>query len=130
VADAQQFMIQYEDKSKFFRWRVETAMTWTFIIDDRLGIPLPHLHKDWGDYSEQERSLILLRWEEIRGAIPDQVKRLESRIIQKQDRLDREDNFKISCQLNTEIAELAGTINELHLWFRVNQDITPSAAHH
>ncbi|UQZ82827.1 hypothetical protein SK3146_01987 [Paenibacillus konkukensis] len=105
-------------------------MTWTFLQDERLGIPLPHLEKEWEEYSDRERAEILLRWEEIRGTIPDQVKRLEKIIIRKQGQLDVEDNFKISCQLNSEIAELAGTINELHLWFRVNQDIAPSAAHH
>lgn len=105
-------------------------MTWTFVQDERLGIPLPELEKDWEEYTEEERSEILLRWEEIRGTIPDQVKKLERIIIRKQNQLDVEDNFKISCDLNSEIAELAGTINELHLWFRVNQDITASAAHH
>ncbi|MFH5185491.1 hypothetical protein ACHHV8_24170 [Paenibacillus sp. TAB 01] len=105
-------------------------MTWTFVIDDRLGIPLPQLELEWDQYSEADRSEILLRWEEIRGTIPDQVKKLEQIIIKKQAQLNVEENFKLSCQLNSEIAELAGTINELHLWFRVNQDITSSAAHH
>lgn len=105
-------------------------MTWTFAIDDRLGIPLPQLELEWDQYSEADRSEILLRWEEIRGTIPDQVKKLEQIIIKKQAQLNVEENFKLSCQLNSEIAELAGTINELHLWFRVNQDITSSAAHH
>ncbi|TDF95843.1 hypothetical protein [Paenibacillus piri] len=105
-------------------------MSWKFIIDGRLGIPLPHLEKEWEEYTENERSLILLRWEEIRGTIPEQIKRLERVIIQKQNQLNVEDNFKLSCRLNSEIAELAGTINELHLWFRVNQDVTASAAHH
>jgi hypothetical protein len=110
--------------------KVESAMSWSFITDDRLGIPLPHLEMEWEEYSEEDRASILLRWEEIRGTIPDQVKRLESIIIVKQNQLNVEDNFKISCRLNSEIAELAATINELHLWFRVNQDITASAAHH
>ncbi|NOU97960.1 hypothetical protein GC093_32745 [Paenibacillus sp. LMG 31456] len=105
-------------------------MSWNFIIDDRLGIPLPHFEKEWEEYTEEERSIILLHWEEIRGTIPDHVKRLERIIIAKQNQLNIEDNFKYSCQLNSEIADLAGTINELHLWFRVNQDVTASAAHH
>ena len=46
-------------------------MTWTFVIDDRLGIPLPQLELEWDQYSEADRSEILLRWEEIRGTIPD-----------------------------------------------------------
>jgi hypothetical protein len=105
-------------------------MAWSFVIDERVGIPLPVFEKEWEDFSEDERSVILLRWEEIRGTIPDQIKKLERIIIKKQEHLNVEDNFKLSCQLNSEIAELAGTINELHLWFRVNQGITASAAHH
>ncbi|OXM84143.1 hypothetical protein [Paenibacillus rigui] len=105
-------------------------MTWAFVIDDRLGIPLPQLDLEWEQYSDRDRSEILLRWEEIRGTIPDQVKRLEQIIIKKQGQLNVEENFKLSCELNSEIAELAATINELHLWFRVNQDITASASHH
>jgi hypothetical protein len=105
-------------------------MAWSFVPDKRLGIPLPYLDQEWEDYTEEERSQILLRWEEIRGTIPDHIKRLESIIINKQNQLNVEDNFRLSCELNSEIAELAGTINELNLWFRVNQEITASAAHH
>jgi DNA mismatch repair protein MutH len=105
-------------------------MAWSFVTDERLGIPLPFFENDWEDYTEEERSLILLRWEEIRGTIPDYIKKLERIIIRKQDQLNVEDNFKLSCQLNSEIAELAGTINELNLWFRVNQELTASAVHH
>ncbi|MEK3909741.1 hypothetical protein [Paenibacillus sp. FSL H7-0331] len=105
-------------------------MAWSFVTDERLGIPLPHFDNDWEDYSEEERSIILLRWEEIRGTIPDHIKKLEQIIIKKQNQLNVEDNFKLSCQLNSEIAELAGTINELNLWFRVNQDVATSAVHH
>ncbi|NHN31270.1 hypothetical protein [Paenibacillus agricola] len=105
-------------------------MAWSFVPDQRLGIPLPYWNKEWEDFTEEERSEILLRWEEIRGTIPDHIKRLESIIIKKQNQLNVEDNFKLSCELNSEIAELAGTINELNLWFRVNQDITASVAHH
>jgi hypothetical protein len=105
-------------------------MTWSFVVDKRVGIPLPVFEKEWEDFSREERSVILLRWEEIRGTIPDRIKKLEQIIIMKQNQLNVEDNFQTSCRLNSEIAELAGTINELHLWFRVNQDITASAAHH
>ncbi|ALS20996.1 MULTISPECIES: hypothetical protein [Paenibacillus] len=105
-------------------------MSYSFIMDERIGIPLPHLEKNFEDYSEQEQAEILLRWEEIRGMIPDRIKRLETMIIARQDQLNVEDNFAVSCRLNTEIADLASTINELHLWFRVHQDMAVGAAHH
>jgi hypothetical protein len=98
-------------------------MKYTFTYDERLGIPLPELHVDWEQLSEAEQSAILLQWEQIRGTIPDQVKRLERMIIEKQNRLNVEDDFPTSCRLNSEIAELASTINDLHLWYRVNQEM-------
>ncbi|MED4602491.1 hypothetical protein P9314_17635 [Paenibacillus validus] len=105
-------------------------MTDVFVWDERLGIPLPQLKKDFEDYSKREQAELLLRWEEIRGTIPDRVKQIERIIIVKQDQLNVEDDFATSCRLNSEIAELASTINELHLWFRVNQDMDARAAHH
>lgn len=105
-------------------------MTEVFVWDERLGIPLPQLDKDFEDYSAQEQAELLLRWEEIRGTIPDRVKEIELVIILKQNQLNVEDDFVTSCRLNSEIAELASTINELHLWFRVHQDMDARAAHH
>jgi hypothetical protein len=99
-------------------------------MDDRLGILLPELEIDWEQYTDEERAAILLRWEEIRGTIPDRIKALEQIIIKKQNQLNVEENFSISCALNSEIAELASIINDLHLWYRVNQEITSGAAHH
>ena len=77
----------------------------------------------WEQYSEEEQAEILFRWEEIRGAIPDRIKALEMEINEKQERLGNEDDFIASCRLNAEIAELASVINDLHLWFRANQEM-------
>lgn len=98
-------------------------MSAIFRMDERLGIELPCLEKDWTDYTEKERSDILLYWEQIRGTIPEQIKRLEKKIVRKQVQLDEEENFETSCRLNSDIAELASTINDLHIWFRINQEI-------
>ncbi|KEQ26230.1 hypothetical protein [Paenibacillus tyrfis] len=105
-------------------------MTYTFELDERLGIPLPRLEQDFEDYSQQEQAEMLLRWEEIRGSIPDRIKQLERVIIAKQEQLNVEEHFPTSCSLNSEIADLASTINELHLWFRVHQDMPDRAVHH
>lgn len=103
---------------------------YTFLYDARLGIEVPHLSEDWHAYSVADRTAIINRWEHIRGAIPDKIKALEGEINKKQARLNEEDNFTKSCELNTEIAELASRINDLHLWFRVNQHVEASGKTH
>jgi hypothetical protein len=100
-------------------------MNYAFVPNERLGIPLPELKVDWEELSETEQADILLQWEAIRGRIPNRIFELERIIIEKQRRLDIEDDFPLSCRLNSEIAELASTINDLHLWFRVNQEMEP-----
>lgn len=99
-------------------WRPE------FVYDGRLGIYVPDLPREWESYSEEDRAEMLYQWEQIRGTIPDRIKHLESRIMEKQERLNREDDFAVSCSLNSEIAELASMINDLHLWYRIDQEMT------
>jgi hypothetical protein len=98
-----------------------------FIYDQRLGIPLPKLEKEWEEYSEDEQNAILLRWENIRGTIPDRIAELEKMINEKQDKLSNESNFEHSCRLNSEIAELASIINDLWIWYRINQTVSMRA---
>jgi hypothetical protein len=100
-----------------------------FRYDDRLGIRLPELDLEWEMYTEEERASILLEWEMIRGTIPDRVKGFEEQIKEKQERLGTEENFVESCRLNTAIAELASRINDLNLWYRVNQEIDSGRVH-
>ncbi len=97
-------------------------MGFEFILDERLGIPLPTLDMPWESFEESERAQILLRWEEIRGRIPDRIFELERTIMDKQNRLNQELYFPTCCTLNTEIAELASIITDLHLWYRIHQD--------
>lgn len=100
-----------------------------FVLNDRLGIKLPALHKNWEEYTFDTQQSILLEWEKIRGYIPDRIAELEDLINKKQASLSDESDFKKSCQLNTEIAELASIINDLWLWYRTNQDIGGKAHH-
>ncbi|MEC2132538.1 hypothetical protein P9761_10465 [Brevibacillus centrosporus] len=93
-----------------------------FILDERLGIRLPALDMEWESYSTEERADILLEWEEIRATIPDQIIRIETVIIEKTKQMSEEENFIRSCELNSEIHELASVINDLNIWFRVQQD--------
>ncbi|MGF6948124.1 hypothetical protein QF028_000629 [Neobacillus sp. B4I6] len=92
-----------------------------FSFDDRLGIQLPDLTMELADYSIETQEEILLYWEQVRGSIPDRIGELENQINQKQALLSNESNFPRSCQLNTEIAELASIINDLWLWYRANE---------
>ncbi|GFN30226.1 hypothetical protein [Paenibacillus xylaniclasticus] len=96
-----------------------------FQWNDRLGIPLPVLEFDWDAYSEDEQARIIEQWETIRGTIPDRIIALEKRIQMEQARLYEEDDFDTSCEINSDIAELASRINDLHIWYRINQEIEP-----
>ena len=95
-----------------------------FAYDERLGIRLPVLEKAWEEYSEKEQHAILLEWENIRGMIPDRIAELEQTINQKQAELSDESDFARSCRLNSEIAELASVINDLWIWYRLNQTVS------
>ncbi|PYI56415.1 hypothetical protein [Paenibacillus flagellatus] len=99
-------------------------MKYEFTYDERLGIELPVLHVEWDALTEAEQSRLLHDWERIRGRIPDRIMQLERSIVDKQNRLNGEDDFPASCRLNTEIAELASCITDLHLWFRADQDVS------
>lgn len=95
-----------------------------FTYDERLGIFTPDLSLEWDEYAKGEQHRILAHWENIRGRIPDRIQELESIINRKQTQLSDESNFVLSCQLNTEIAELASVINDLWLWYRSDQGIS------
>jgi hypothetical protein len=95
-----------------------------FYFDPRLGIHLPDLTKDWDHYSLDTQHGILFEWEQIRGSIPDRIAELEKEINDKLAKLSDEHSFKRSCELNSEIAELASIINDLWLWYRANQTLT------
>lgn len=102
----------------------ENNMSAHFIYDERLGIRLPHLEKEWDMYTKEEQAEILLEWETIRGKIPDRIIELEQQINEKQRQLGEENDFARSCTLNFEIAALASIINDLWIWYRMNQTVT------
>ncbi|MBG9475533.1 MULTISPECIES: hypothetical protein [Priestia] len=95
-----------------------------FTYDNRLGIKIPALEREWTFYSEKVQQDILLTWESIRGQIPDKIQSLEKSINQKQTALEDETNFIRSCELNSEIGELASIINDLWIWYRTNEEIS------
>ena len=100
-----------------------------FSFDDRLGIVIPDLSMELAEYSLETQEEILLYWEQVRGSIPDRISDLEIQINQKQALLSNESNFPRSCNLNTEIADLASIINDLWLWYRANEVLLTKVHH-
>lgn len=100
-----------------------------FIWDERLGIRIPVLGKEWEQYARGEQERILVEWEMIRGSIPDRIKAIEEDLMGLQEQLNIEPDFLQSCRLNSDIAELASRINELNLWYRVNQELGAGRVH-
>lgn len=99
-------------------------MCYQFIFDDRLGISLPYLEKDWEDYTVETQVRILAKWETIRGSIPERIMAIEDDINKNQAQLETEESFERSCDLAHLNAELASIINDLWIWYRVRQDIS------
>jgi hypothetical protein len=95
-----------------------------FVFDEKLGILIPNLTKPWNEYISSQQAAILLQWEKIRGTIPDRIGEIEQEINLLQDRLSIEENFETSCELNYRISSLASVINDLWLWYRLNQQVT------
>lgn len=93
-----------------------------FVFDTRLGIQTPRLTKDWDEFSGSEQAEILLYWEQVRGAIPDRIFAFEREIGELQRQMNEEEDFGRVIELNWLIAEIASRINDLNLYFRLNQD--------
>ncbi|MFB4163023.1 hypothetical protein ACE1TI_04090 [Alteribacillus sp. JSM 102045] len=99
-------------------------MSCKFLWDPRLQIKLPILKKEWEAYDKENQYIILEKWENIRGQIPERIADIEKEINKKQVQLDTEDEFEKCCILNEEIAELASIINDLWLWYRTHPQVT------
>ncbi|MBD2872970.1 hypothetical protein [Paenibacillus arenilitoris] len=97
--------------------------TYRFEWNERLRIRLPVLESEWERYEPSAQLAIVEQWELIRGTIPDRVKEFERLIDAKQARLSDEDSFEQSCILNYEIADYASRINDLHIWYRIDQQL-------
>ncbi|MDQ0340349.1 hypothetical protein J2S00_003158 [Caldalkalibacillus uzonensis] len=104
-------------------------MAFQFKLNERLGIHIPILERDWDDYSLAEQAQILKQWEHYRSDIPGRIKELERLIERKQEALNEEADFECSCRLNDEIAELASIINDLNIWFRIQEETQTEKAH-
>ncbi|ARK31720.1 hypothetical protein [Halalkalibacter krulwichiae] len=99
-------------------------MSVEYIFDSRLGLSIPKVEGTWSDLSIDIQQQVLAKWEAIRGTIPDRIKEIEKEIEIIHEQLTEEEDFERSCELNLEMAELASTINELWIWFRVSPTVT------
>jgi len=100
-----------------------------FYYSERLGIQLPQLNEDWDQVEITIQEAIITKWEQTRGAIPERIKAFEMLINERQAQLNEESDFARSCQINSDIADMASRINDLQIWFRLNQDIQYSKTH-
>jgi hypothetical protein len=99
-------------------------MTVKFIYDSRLGIEVPNLKIPWEQLTVEIQCETLAKWEGVRGNIPDRIKQIEESINYLQNELYQESNFQLSCQINSQIAELASIINDLWIWYRKDEEIS------
>ena len=98
-------------------------MSCYFQYDARLGIEIPVLEVSGNHYPPVCELIFYYIGNKFAVQLPDRIMKLEATIIYKQNQLDKEDDFPTSCRLNSEIADLASIINDLHLWFRANQEL-------
>ncbi|WP_138753273.1 hypothetical protein [Paenibacillus sinopodophylli] len=94
-----------------------------FDWNERLRIRIPVLDMEWERYKAAEQLVIVEQWELIRGTIPERVIEFEQLINRKQLELFEEESFEKSCILNYEIADYASRINDLHIWYRIDQQL-------
>lgn len=101
-----------------------------FALDDRLGIAVPCLSVPWESLSREQQADVVEAWEAMRGRIPDRIFGFEERIRALQREMFEEEDFRRCCRLNDEIADLASRINDLHIWYRTEQDFEEETRRH
>ena len=96
-----------------------------FMYEERLGIEVPYLGKEWHDYTLNERTSILEKWEIMRGRIPAKIARFESEIEALQQNLHHEEDWDKSLSIMSQVSDLASRINDLNILFRTQPDAEP-----
>jgi len=100
-----------------------------FESNARLGIPTPDLKRDWDEMTEEEQAEIIYFWETVRGRIPDRIFALEREINVLQQQLNEEERFDKVIELTWDIADRASRINDLQIFFRLNDNVAVKAHH-
>lgn len=97
-------------------------MTYSFQLNERLGLEVPMLSREWTEYSEADRQTILERWETSRGRIPALISAFEEAIHARQEKLYEEEDWEATLALMNEVSDYASRINDLNILFRTQPD--------
>ncbi|MCL6636334.1 MAG: hypothetical protein K6T26_00180 [Alicyclobacillus sp.] len=97
----------------------------TFKLDPRLGIELPAFDRPYEEMDAAEQEAVLVRWEQIRAKIPDQIVHFERIIEDLLDQVHHEEDWDVISAHFADIADYASRIHELNTWRRVD----PSVGH-
>ncbi len=93
-----------------------------FRFDERLGIEVPELDREWEHHSKEERMSILEHWETIRGAIPNRLAHFEERIAQLQELMRTEEDWDATVKLMDQINDFASRIADLNILSRTQPE--------
>ncbi len=86
-----------------------------FVHNERLGIRVPVLDREWYAFSQAEQEAMILEWESIRARIPDRIFELEAQINDLQARASEEDDWDLVCELYVQLYGIASVINDLNI---------------
>lgn len=103
--------------------KMNNGKAYRFLLDPRLGIKIPHFDKEWEEYTEEEQLDAIGQWEHERAKIPDRIKTLEMKIIEKQEAMF-EMSFEEYCEVHKDVIDLASSINDLNIWYRTEGYVT------
>jgi len=95
----------------------------SFRLDPRLLIRIPDFQIPFEELSLAEREAVLLEWEIIRAAIPDQIMRFEEQIEQLLQRIHEEEHWDTIAAYFAQISDLASRIHTLNMWRRVDPSL-------
>jgi len=100
-----------------------------FKFDSRLGIELPDFPTTFEELPHPDQEAVLLRWETIRAAIPDQIFRFERAIEDCLEIVHHEEDWdEIALQFD-HIADYASRIHDLNMWRRVDPSLPHPPEH-
>lgn len=94
-----------------------------FHLDPRLEILLPDFQVPYEQLSVEDRERVLLEWERIRAAIPDQIMRFEAQIEHFLQLVHEEEHWDTIAAHFAHISDLASRIHELNMWRRVDPSL-------
>jgi hypothetical protein len=101
-----------------------SEVSYRFVFNERMGIAIPEMDREWPDYSHEEQVAILVEWERIKARIPDRILEFETEIEAKGQQAAIEDDWDRVCELYSEYYAIASIINDLNIWSKVEPNTT------